>query len=208
MQKKKKMSLKTFVKRKFVYYYSKIMKEKASPEYIARGWAIGMFYGCLIPFGLQLIFSIPTSFLLKGSKIGATVGTLLTNHFTIFLIYPLQCYVGSRILGAGLTYEKVDEMMQDLLHRQEYSALFDLGGQLLASFFIGGLLLTIIMTPLTYFLILSAVRRYRILKEEARKRKMERGKKIPHRHHFFSAAEREKQEDPSLSTVQDNSVSK
>ena len=57
----------------------KIVREKASPEYIARGWAIGMFFGCLIPFGFQLICSIPAAFILKGSKIGATLGTLLTN---------------------------------------------------------------------------------------------------------------------------------
>ena len=75
-----------FLKRKLILLYLKIVREKASPEYIARGWAIGMFYGCLIPFGFQLICSIPTAFLLKGSKIGASVGTLITNHFSVFII--------------------------------------------------------------------------------------------------------------------------
>jgi len=78
--------------RKWIALYSRIIHEKATPEYIARGWAVGMFFGCLAPFGMQLILSVPTAFLLKGSKIGATIGTLLTNHFTIFLIYPVQCY--------------------------------------------------------------------------------------------------------------------
>ena len=70
-------------------FYKKIVGEDASPEFIARGWAIGMFYGCLIPFGLQLILSIPTAFFLKGSKVGATLGTFITNHFTVFVIYAV-----------------------------------------------------------------------------------------------------------------------
>ena len=78
------MNLKKTLRRSWGRLYHKMVREKASPEYIARGWAIGMFYGCLAPFGTQLLLSIPTSFLLKGSKIGATFGTLLTNHFTVF----------------------------------------------------------------------------------------------------------------------------
>lgn len=83
------------VREKLNAFYNRIVGEQATPEYIARGWAIGMFWGCICPFGLQLIFSIPTSFLLKGSKIGATVGTFITNHFTVFLIYPLQTYAAA-----------------------------------------------------------------------------------------------------------------
>ena len=88
-----------YFKRKMLQLYAKIVREKASPEYIARGWAIGMFYGCLIPFGFQLLCSIPTAFILKGSKIGATIGTLITNHFSVFIIYPVQCYVGLLLMG-------------------------------------------------------------------------------------------------------------
>ena len=65
----------------------KMIKDPLPPTRVAAGWALGMFIGCSIPFGLQLICSIPTAFLLKGSKIGATFGTLITNHFTIFIIF-------------------------------------------------------------------------------------------------------------------------
>ena len=162
------MSYRNWFKRKLVWLYRKIVHEKASPEYIARGWAIGMFYGCLIPFGLQLICSIPTAFLLKGSKIGATLGTLLTNHFSIFLIYPAQCYVGSRLLGGHLSYAKIESALNEVLENQDWESLFSLGGELLASFFLGALLLTVVMTPITYFGVLHLVRRYRSLKEKKR----------------------------------------
>ena len=146
--------------------YAKMVLEKASPEYIARGWAIGMFYGCLIPFGFQLICSIPTSFLLKGSKVGATLGTLITNHFSIFIIYPLQCYVGNKIIGGSLSYMDVKRALADLLKNQDYSTLFSMGVDLIVSFFVGGVLFTAVMTPLTYFVVKSLVnaRRKRKLK--------------------------------------------
>ncbi len=155
------MSLKRYWYRKWIGLYAKIVREKASPEYIARGWAIGMFFGCFSPFGMQLIFSIPTAFVLKGSKIGAALGTLLTNHITIFFIYPMQCYVGNHLLGGDLTYAAVKTAMDNVLREQSYEALLKIGEELVAAFFLGGALLTAIMTPLTYYGVKFLVVRYR-----------------------------------------------
>ncbi len=160
------MSLRKKLKFFGINLYNRIVKEKASPEYIARGWAIGMFYGCLIPFGFQLLCSIPTAFLLKGSKIGATFGTLLTNHFTIFIIYPVQCLVGNHIIGGNLSYEAVNLAMQNVLIQQNYTALMELGRDLLISFFVGGALLTLLMTPITYFLVKKMVISHRRHKQK------------------------------------------
>ena len=66
---------------------------------VAAGWALGMFFGCVIPFGFQLILSIPTAIFFKISKIGATFGTLITNPVTIVFLYPLQCYLANRLIG-------------------------------------------------------------------------------------------------------------
>lgn len=158
-----------FIKKNLQKLYDKIVSEKASPEYIARGWSIGMFWGCLIPFGFQLAFSIPTSFLLKGSKIGASVGTLITNHFTIFLIYPIQCYAGSRILGNPLSYSDIKSAMANVIHEESYEALLAAGTDLIAAFFVGGAIFSLIMTPATYFAVKNIVVRYRQKKECAEK---------------------------------------
>ena len=160
------MSVTSTLKRWWIRLYAKMVLEKASPEYIARGWAIGMFYGCLIPFGFQLICSIPTSFLLKGSKIGATVGTFITNHFTIFIIYPAQCYVGNKIMGGNLTFAATKQVMKDLLEKQNYEALLALGWDLVIAFFIGGALLTAIMTPVTYIFVKRLVAAFQARKNQ------------------------------------------
>ena len=163
------MKLGSYLKRKYLMLCAKMVREKASPEFIARGWAIGMFYGCAIPFGFQLVLSIPTAFLLKGSKIGATVGTLITNHFSIFVIYPVQCIVGNRLIGGDLSYAAVNDAMGDLINEQSYRALLALGWELAASFFVGGALLALVMTPLTYYGVKALVVRRRARKEAEEK---------------------------------------
>ena len=161
------MKLGKYLKRKYLSLYAKMVREKAAPEFIARGWAIGMFYGCSIPFGFQLVLSVPTAFLLKGSKIGAVVGTLITNHFTIFLIYPVQCYVGNKLIGGNLSWAEIKGAMSALINEQSYSKLFSLGGNLVASFFVGGGLLAAVMTPLTYWGVKKLVIRRRARKAKA-----------------------------------------
>ncbi len=150
-----------YFKRKMLQLYAKIVREKATPEYIARGWAIGMFYGCLIPFGFQLLCSIPTAFILKGSKIGATIGTLITNHFSVFIIYPVQCYVGLLLMGKTRSMAELKEIMTGIIHASSYEALLSIGTELVAAFFIGGAILTAVMTPVTYFFVKSLVVKYR-----------------------------------------------
>lgn len=142
-------------------YYYRIMHDRGTPEYIARGWAIGMFFGCFIPFGIQLLLSIPTSFLLKGSKIGATLGTFVTNPVTIWVLYPLQCYVGNAIIGGNLTHRQITKAMELLIKEQSCTTLFNMSIDLILSFFIGAALLTLITVPVTYFTIFHMVKAYR-----------------------------------------------
>ena len=54
--------------------YVKAVREKKPPEYIAKGWAIGMCVGCAIPFGVQLYISIPLSFYFKKGRVKVQVG--------------------------------------------------------------------------------------------------------------------------------------
>lgn len=155
------MNFINWLKGKCSELYNKIVGEKASEGYIARGWAIGMFWGCICPFGFQLLCSIPTSFLLKGSKVGATLGTLITNHFSIFVIYPLQTYVGALILGSSISYGQIKLALKSVFKEQSYDALLAMGSDLVLAFLLGGFLLSMIMTPLTYFVVKYIVQRYR-----------------------------------------------
>ena len=150
-----------WLKAKLSALYDKIVKERKSAEFIARGWALGVFVGSVIPFGIQIYIALPLSFLLKGSKIGALTGTLVSNPLTILFLYPAQCWMGSRLLGKDISWDAISEALKGVLTQQDWSSLSQLSGHLVTSFFAGGLMLAAVFTPLVYFFVLHLVRNYR-----------------------------------------------
>ena len=170
------MSAGQWFKSKMRKFYLKIVREKASPEYIARGWSIGMFFGCLIPIGGQLICSIPAAFLLKGSKIGAVLGTFLTNQITVFFIYPVQCYAGAKLIGLDLSYSDIKIKLKDIVDASNFSefvtATKNLAGDLTLAFFVGGAIMAIVLTPITYVVVKKMVIGYRIQLEKRRRKRL------------------------------------
>lgn len=155
----------SWISRQWERLKSLVLRDKAPPEFVARGWAIGMFYGCVIPFGFQLILSVPTAFIMKGSRVGATVGTFITNHFTIFVIYPVQCWAGNRLLGGSLSFANICQALHDVVTEQSWEAVLQVSGEVLESFFLGGFLMAAVCVPLTYFSVLRFVRRHRARKD-------------------------------------------
>ena len=138
----------------------KMIHDPLPPEDVAAGWALGMFVGCAVPFGLQLLVSVPLALMMRVSKIGATVGTLITNPVTIFFIYPAQTWVVNKILfGGSLSFERLMDV------EWTWEAVRKLGAEAMASFFLGGLALAIILTPITYFAVKRLVVRYRAYRE-------------------------------------------
>ena len=142
----------------------KIVKEPLPPENIAGGWALGVFIGCAIPFGMQLVIAIPLALMLRVSRLGATIGTFITNPATIFVIYPAQTFIVNKLLfGGSLTYTKLMET------EWTWRAIRRLGVEVVASFFLGGFLLAIVLTPIAYFTVkrLVVVHRARAEKKKA-----------------------------------------
>ena len=150
-----------WIKEKFSELYGKIVKERKPAAFIARGWALGVCIGSVIPFGFQVYIALPLSFLLRCSKVGALTGTLITNPVSIVFLYPAQCWIGSRLIGRSLSWEDVTKAMGDVLANQDWATLMKLSSDLVASFFVGGFLLAAVATPVAYFAVLAMVRSYR-----------------------------------------------
>ena len=148
---------------------TQMVRDPLPPDRVAAGWALGMFAGCFIPFGLQLIVTVPLSFKLRVSKVGATLGTLITNPITIVFIYPVQTWVGSRLIGQPLTWSYIQGVTGklagiSLLKADGWVQLSEIGGRVLGGFFAGGLLLALVCTPVTYFAVKHIVVSYRSLR--------------------------------------------
>ena len=135
---------------------AKMVKDPLPPEDVAAGWALGMFIGCSVPFGLQLIVSVPLAIMMRVSKVGATIGTLITNPVTIFFIYPAQTWAMYNILFGN-------REMGELPTEWTRESVMALSGPVIISFFLGGLALALILSPITYFVVKRIVIKYRKL---------------------------------------------
>ena len=135
---------------------AKMVKDPLPPEDVAAGWALGMFIGCAIPFGFQLVISVPLAMMMRVSKIGATLGTLITNPVTIFVIYPAQTWAINRLLFNGsLSFSRLMGM------EWTWETVRRLGVEAMLSFFIGGIVLALVLSPITYFAVRHIVLRCR-----------------------------------------------
>ena len=132
----------------------KMVGDPLPPEDVAAGWALGMFIGCAIPFGLQLLVSIPLALMMRVSKVGATLGTLITNPVTIFFIYPAQTWVMYNLIFGS-------REMGELPTEWTFASVKALSGPVTISFFLGGLALALVLSPITYFVVKRIVVIYR-----------------------------------------------
>jgi len=131
-----------------------MVRDPLPPEDVAAGWALGMFVGCAIPFGLQLVVSVPLAMMMRVSKIGATLGTLITNPLTIFFIYPAQTWAVYNVFFGG-------REMGELPTEWTRETVMALSGPVIISFFLGGIFLALVLTPITYFAVKHIVIGYR-----------------------------------------------
>ena len=137
-------------------FRGKMVKDPLPAEDVAAGWALGVFIGCSIPFGVQLVIAVPLAMMMRVSKLGATLGTFITNPVTIFLVYPAQTYLANRLFfGGSLTFSRL------LQTEWTWDAVRRLGAEAMASFFLGGILLAIVLTPVAYFAVRHIVVRQR-----------------------------------------------
>ena len=137
----------------------KMVKDPLPPESVAAGWALGVFIGFAIPFGLQLIVSVPLALMMRVSKVGATIGTFVTNPATIFFIYPAQTWVVYNLLFGS-------REMGELPTEWSRKVVMSLSGPVIISFFLGGLALALVLSPITYHVVKRIVIRYRRRKQE------------------------------------------
>jgi len=126
-----------------------ILRTKDSPEKIALGLAIGVFWGIIPTFGFAILFSLPTAFLFKGNKLAAILGTFVANPFTTPFIYAFEYKVGQLILKTAPL-----PLSWDIFNLE---SLLNISKSLL----VGSIFLAIGLTLLTYSLVLQIVIRYR-----------------------------------------------
>lgn len=127
----------------------KLVRVDDSPKRIARGVAIGVFWGIIPTFGFAILFSLPTAVLLRANKFSAILGTFVANPFTTPFIYAFEYKIGQLVLKTTpLPFSWSLFRLENLLN-------------LSRSLLVGSFLLATGMTLVTYFLTFRIVLGYR-----------------------------------------------
>jgi uncharacterized protein (DUF2062 family) len=97
------------------YYLLRVKRLKGDPEYLARGFAFGVFMGVLPLVPVQTIILVPLTILFRVSTITAIVaGTLVSNPLTFMPQYYLTWKIGNAILPGEVSWEQLDKVLHEV----------------------------------------------------------------------------------------------
>jgi uncharacterized protein (DUF2062 family) len=160
---------------KSLKFYLRLMRHPGTPESVGRGVAAGLFTAFIIPTG-HMVAAFFLSVLVRGARGAAVLSTWITNPFTMPILYPFQCWLGSFIIGRPLSYALIKRLVSDAIYDPSMKTAGALGGELILSFFAGGVLLGTGAAAAGYFCTTAMVRRHRIRLAERKKVRKNRWK--------------------------------
>lgn len=146
-----------------------------TPDSLARGVALGLFVGFFIIFGLQIVVVVPLAWICRANRIAAVTFTFVTNHVTVFFIYPLQCLAGGFIMGDDYSLPVLQKKMYGLIQDFSWDNFAGLGGELAVAFMLGGLAFGLVSAIIGYPAALFAAKK---IQEKAKLRRERRIAKL------------------------------
>jgi len=145
MMTRKRASPKKSYRKKLKTLFKKAFLTNDSPEKLARGFAIGVFWGVLPTFGFAALFSIPMAVVLKANRLTAFLGTFISNPLTTPFFMLWGTYLGNFILRSSpITFSWKILNVEELL-------------KISKSLFIGTLILASAISLLSYGVLLVVI---------------------------------------------------
>jgi uncharacterized protein len=152
------------------FFYFKLLRSKETPHSIALAIAFGVFVGCFVPPGGHTIIVLLLAFLFKTDKILAFAATWIANPYTVPFLYPTFCFIGSKIIGAGLSFTQIEKILLHAVHSFSLTSFEVLGEKLVISFLIGGFIFGVVLGLLSYFITYYLIISYRKKRTERMKK--------------------------------------
>lgn len=134
------------IKRRFKYFYYRFVRIDNSPERVAKGLAVGIFYGCTPFLGVHMLASFATAALIHGNKILAMIATWIMNPLTIVPLVYLDFRVGKYLLKSSLEAEFSKENLTSMM------SMMEMGWDFFWILSAGGIVVGCICSFLTYFI--------------------------------------------------------
>jgi len=85
-------------------WIGKLLQVRDTPEALARGLAVGFFFGVSFFWGMQIVLAVFISYLLGGNKVMAAAMTAVSNPLTSLPLYSLCYVVGHFVMGGSGTH--------------------------------------------------------------------------------------------------------
>ncbi|MBO5201585.1 MAG: DUF2062 domain-containing protein [Lentisphaeria bacterium] len=152
--------------------YFKVMQQEGTPESVGRGIAIGLFIGFILPIGTQTFPALFLAFLFKANKALTWLFTCVSNPASIFILYPIQCYTGSLLIMRPMSFADLNDKFGAIVQadgmKEVALAFWNLGSEIMITFFVGGLFYGTILAVAGYWTGSRLVRLYRKRKEKKR----------------------------------------
>lgn len=154
------------------YYFLRIKRLRGDPEYLARGFAFGIFIGILPLAPVQTIILVPLTILLRISTLSAFIaGIIVSNPLTFIPQYYFTWKIGNAVLPGWVTWTEIENALRVIAEQgllDGIAALSQLGIKAIAVIETGGALLGIPAGIISYFFARSffrAVRERRLKKQ-------------------------------------------
>lgn len=148
-------------RRRWRYFYKRLLRLQGSPKAIARGFAVGTFAGLFPLFGLQTVIGVLLAAFLRGNKFAAAAGTLISNPLTYVPIYIFNFKVGQWLLG----WETIPVNQVDW---QSFSELMQFGSTFAWTLVVGCFVVGLTAAISVYFLSLWLIPQLRSLRQSKR----------------------------------------
>ncbi|AFZ54165.1 Protein of unknown function DUF2062 [Cyanobacterium aponinum PCC 10605] len=152
--KTKKLNKKQFRKKDYPwkrygkYYKWKLLRLREHPHKIARGFAVGVFSGCLPLMGLQFLISLLLAFIVRGNKFTALMGTWISNPFTYVPLFIFNFHVGKIILGFFISNQDLQ------FNWQSWREFAQMGTEITVTLLFGSVIVGIVFATIAYHFIL------------------------------------------------------
>lgn len=146
------------------YGYLRIVRIKASPHTVARGVAVGVFVGCLPVIPFQTVIALALAVVFRCNKLAAALGTWVSNPLNVpFFYYGLY--------RVGRFFVPECNLHLDFKHLALSEMLLQ-GRELVALMTVGGVVVGLPSSVITYFLTLRVVRLYHARRAARRLKKI------------------------------------
>lgn len=149
------------------YFILRLKRRPGTPEYIAKGFAVGVAINFWPVLFTHLVLGYIFCRIFRGDALAMFIGTLLGNPWTFAMVYPLCYKLGKTLMGLNPRHrpesiDTLDEVWNQIWPVKSLHNLTIAFHEIILPMTLGGFLLALPAAIAGYYLARNAVRVYQL----------------------------------------------